>query len=222
MTYFRNELSQFSKRMSHDEEEMQTFGQFIVRYMPLQYLNHLAEHLMECLDARGLDKLEKLMEEKAGAEMAGLRERRYALLNDIQDQKKKLFKDFEELREAVGKKKFEVAEEEEGAEDLRTRGLVDRLDLLEGTVRDLESALQRQQDEARARLDEISRTTQLGKGRRSPFGAGSAGKGSAGKSTPMGKAKKEKDKDKKKDKKASKAREASLEILDKAEEREAS
>lgn len=38
----------------------------------------------------------------------------------------------------------------------------------------------------------------------------------------MAKAKKEKDKDKKKDKKAGKAREASTENLDRAEEREAS
>jgi hypothetical protein len=43
------------KRLVHDEHEMQEFGQFLIRYMPLRFHNNIIETLGKCLDSRGIE-----------------------------------------------------------------------------------------------------------------------------------------------------------------------
>ena len=51
--------------MSHDEQEMKEFGEYIIRYMPMLFQNAITENMINSLTTgKSLHNLERLLKDK--------------------------------------------------------------------------------------------------------------------------------------------------------------
>ena len=64
VNFFQNEINQCIKRLNQDEHEMQEFGEFIVRYMPLSLTNLTSDILIQCFDGRGIQNLKSYLKKQ--------------------------------------------------------------------------------------------------------------------------------------------------------------
>lgn len=51
-----SDVDQLRKRQKHDEIETQSFGEYILRYMPLMLQNQISKNICECLDYKAINK----------------------------------------------------------------------------------------------------------------------------------------------------------------------